>query len=119
VLAFWLGSALSMLYLKILDSGHTLNSILLCANLKFGPFLQRSLRKMFGLFAHVCILTMFSEAAAIRAAVFLRGDLIQMYKMFHGIDEVDLHDFFSFSQTNMTRNSEGKVFALGRPLQRL
>jgi hypothetical protein len=40
----------------------------------------------------------------------IRGDLIQMYKMFHGIDEVDLHDFFSFSQTNMTRNSEGKVF---------
>jgi hypothetical protein len=31
-------------------------------------------------------------------------------KMFHGIDEIDLHDFFSFSQTNMTRNSEGKVF---------
>jgi hypothetical protein len=30
--------------------------------------------------------------------------------MFNDIDDVDVHEFFSFSHTNKTRNSDGKVF---------
>jgi hypothetical protein len=33
-----------------------------------------------------------------------------MFKMFNDIDDVDVHEFFSFSHTNKTRNSDGKVF---------
>jgi len=40
----------------------------------------------------------------------IRGDLIQMFKIFHGIVDVDVHSLFTFSHTNITRNSEGKVF---------
>jgi hypothetical protein len=39
----------------------------------------------------------------------IRGDLIQMFKMFNHIDDVDVQAFFSFTVTN-TRNSDGKVF---------
>ena len=40
----------------------------------------------------------------------MRGDLIQMFKICNHIDDVDAHSLFSFSQTDITRNSQGKVF---------
>ena len=39
-----------------------------------------------------------------------RGDLIEMYKMFHGFIEVDFNKLFQKSKTDITRNPEGKLF---------
>ena len=39
-----------------------------------------------------------------------RGDLIQMFKIFHGYDDVDIGTLFTLSPVNFTRNSEGKLF---------
>lgn len=39
-----------------------------------------------------------------------RGDLIEMYKMYHGIIEVDFKNLFQKSKTDVTRNPEGKLF---------
>ena len=33
-----------------------------------------------------------------------------MYKIFHGCDDIELHDLFSLSPVNNTRNSDGKLF---------
>ena len=40
----------------------------------------------------------------------LRGDLIQMYKIFHKYDDVDINMLFSDTPVNITRNSDGKLF---------
>ena len=40
----------------------------------------------------------------------LRGDLIQMFKIFHGYDDINMHDLFCSTPVNITRNSEGKLF---------
>ena len=40
----------------------------------------------------------------------IRGDLIQTYKIFQGIDRIDCDSFFSSAPTGITRNSEGKLF---------
>ena len=39
-----------------------------------------------------------------------RGDLIQTYKIMNGVDDVDVNTFFSFPLTQVTRNSEGKLY---------
>ena len=39
-----------------------------------------------------------------------RGDLIQMFKIFHGYDDVNLCTLFTLSPVNITRNSEGKLY---------
>ena len=40
----------------------------------------------------------------------LRGDLIETYKMFNGFTDTDPFKFFEKSKTDITRNSENKVF---------
>ena len=40
----------------------------------------------------------------------VRGDLIQVYKIFNGFDDVCVDTFFTLSKHNITRNSEGKIF---------
>ena len=38
-----------------------------------------------------------------------RGDLIQIYKIYNGIDDVNFHSLFSPATSSLTRNSEGKI----------
>ena len=38
------------------------------------------------------------------------GDLIQMYKIVHGIDNLDYRSFFSYSHINFTRGDKYKIF---------
>ena len=40
----------------------------------------------------------------------LRGDLIQTFKIFNQIDDLDMKNFFALSETTYTRNSEAKIF---------
>ena len=40
----------------------------------------------------------------------IRGDLIQTYKIFNNVDDVDVNALFSLSHNDFTRNSEGKIF---------
>ena len=40
----------------------------------------------------------------------IRGDLIQVYKIVHNIDDLNFHDFFKTNTTNITRKNEGKLF---------
>ena len=40
----------------------------------------------------------------------IRGDLIQMYKIVHGIDNLDYRSFFSYSHINFTRGDKYKIF---------
>ena len=40
----------------------------------------------------------------------LRGDLIQTFKIFNQIDDLDMKNFFALSETTYTRNSEIKIF---------
>ena len=40
----------------------------------------------------------------------LRGDLIQMFKIYHGIDDIDFHKLFISAPISSTRNSAGKIF---------
>ena len=40
----------------------------------------------------------------------LRGDLIQLYKIVHGIDNIDYKSFFSYSHVNFTRGDSYKIF---------
>ena len=40
----------------------------------------------------------------------LRGDLIQMYKIFHGLDDIDMNLLFKSAPTTLTCNSAGKLF---------
>ena len=40
----------------------------------------------------------------------VRGDLIQSYKIFNGIDDVSVDSLFSIAQYTNTRNAERKVF---------
>ena len=40
----------------------------------------------------------------------LRGDLIQMYKIFHGLDDIDMKVLFKSAPISFTRNSAGKLF---------
>ena len=38
-----------------------------------------------------------------------RGDLIQLYKIYNGIDDVNFHSLFCPATSSLTRNSEGKI----------
>ena len=40
----------------------------------------------------------------------MRGDMIQMYKIVHGIDDLDWKDFFVKTETDRTRYSEHKFY---------
>ena len=40
----------------------------------------------------------------------VRGDLIQLYKIYNGIDDISFHSLFSEVPCSSTRNSEGKIF---------
>ena len=40
----------------------------------------------------------------------LRGDLIQTFKIFNQIDDLDIKNFFALSETTYTQNSEAKFF---------
>ena len=40
----------------------------------------------------------------------IRGDLIQTYKIFNGLDDVAVDSLFCISQYKNTRNAEGKIF---------
>ena len=40
----------------------------------------------------------------------VRGDLIQTYKIFNNIDDLEVATFFQTNQLNITRNSEDKIF---------
>ena len=40
----------------------------------------------------------------------IRGDLIQMYKIFHDINDMDKNKFFALLSYDNTRNSVGKIF---------
>lgn len=40
----------------------------------------------------------------------IRGDLIQVYKIYHKLDDIQWSDFFSAPFYNSSRNSEGKIF---------
>jgi len=39
-----------------------------------------------------------------------RGDLIQCFKIFRGIDDVNVQDFFTLTTVKSTRNSSEKIF---------
>ena len=39
-----------------------------------------------------------------------RGDLIEMFKIFHNLEDVNFDNHFSLSKLDITRNSEGKLF---------
>ena len=40
----------------------------------------------------------------------IRGDLIQVYKIINGMDNLDWHDFFEKAAVNITRRSNNKLF---------
>ena len=40
----------------------------------------------------------------------IRGDLIQVYKIMNGMDNLDWHDFFEKAAVNITRRSNNKLF---------
>ena len=40
----------------------------------------------------------------------IRGDLIQVYKIMNGMDNLDWHDFFEKAAVNITRRSKNKLF---------
>ena len=40
----------------------------------------------------------------------VRGDLIQAYKIFHQVDDIDFTSLFQLSKSNITRDSSGKLF---------
>lgn len=44
----------------------------------------------------------------------IRGDLIQVFKIMNGLDNLSVDTFFSFSDSSVTRNSEGKMFVKHR-----
>ena len=49
----------------------------------------------------------------VRLAIYcsrMRGDMIQMYKIIHGIDDLDWKDFFVKTETDRTRYSEHKFY---------
>ena len=39
----------------------------------------------------------------------MRGDMIQVYKMFNGLDDVDVNDFFCLDHSNRTRGHNFKI----------
>ena len=39
-----------------------------------------------------------------------RGDLIEMFKIFHNVDDVNFDRLFSLSKSEITRNREGKLY---------
>lgn len=41
-----------------------------------------------------------------------RGDLIEMFKIFHNLEDVSFENLFSLSKSDITRNSEGKLFLM-------
>ena len=41
----------------------------------------------------------------------LRGDLIEVFKMFKGLDNVDINEYFTVSQSNVTRNNGYKIIS--------
>ena len=40
----------------------------------------------------------------------MRGDLIQLFKIIHGIDNISYEDFFNFSHITFTRGDRYKIF---------
>ena len=40
----------------------------------------------------------------------MRGDLIEVYKIFHAHIDLQWDHFFEAAKTDKTRNSEGKIF---------
>ena len=42
-----------------------------------------------------------------------RGDLIQLYKIVHGLDNVDYNSFFRYSQIDFTRGDRYKIYVSG------
>ena len=42
----------------------------------------------------------------------VRGDLIQVFKIFHNIDDLDFQTFFVLSSVDKTRNNEGKLYQM-------
>ena len=42
----------------------------------------------------------------------IRGDLIQTYKIFKGLDDIDKEKLFTLSHIQCTRNPEGKMFKM-------
>ena len=48
----------------------------------------------------------------------IRGDLIQVYKIMNGMDNLDRHDFLEKAAVNITRRSNNKLFVKFRTNKR-